>query len=44
VVKAVVLVDRQEGGLDAIRQHVADASGLVTRDELMVRWKEINRN
>jgi orotate phosphoribosyltransferase len=44
VVKAVVLVDRQEGGLDAIRQHVADASGLVTRDELMVRWKEINRS
>ena len=41
VVKAVVLVDRQEGGLDAIRQHVADASGLVTRDELMVRWRQI---
>jgi len=41
VVKAVVLVDRQEGGLDAIRQHVPDATGLVTRDELMVRWNEI---
>ena len=28
VVKAVVLVDRQEGGLDNIRGHVADASGM----------------
>jgi orotate phosphoribosyltransferase len=36
-----VLVDRQEGGLDNIRGHVADASGIVTRDELMARWREI---
>jgi len=35
VVKAVILVDRQEGGLENIRQHVADASSIVTRDELM---------
>jgi len=35
VIKAVVLVDRQEGGLENIRQHVADASSIVTRDELM---------
>ena len=42
VVKAVVLVDRQEGGLEAIRQHVPDAVGIVTRDELMARWHEIN--
>jgi len=41
VVNAVVLVDRQEGGLDNIRRHVADASGLITRDELLARWKEI---
>jgi len=41
VVKAVVLVDRQEGGLDNIRGHVADASGMITRDELLARWKEI---
>ena len=41
VVKAVVLVDRQEGGLDAIRGQVADVSGVVTRDELLARWKEI---
>jgi orotate phosphoribosyltransferase len=39
VIKAVVLVDRQEGGLDNIRQHVADASAIITRDELLDRWK-----
>ncbi|MFO7707605.1 MAG: orotate phosphoribosyltransferase [Desulfobacterales bacterium] len=43
VVKAVVLVDRQEGGLDAIRAQVADVSGIVTRDELLACWKEIRR-
>jgi orotate phosphoribosyltransferase len=41
VVKAVVLVDRQEGGLENIRRHVADVSGIVTRDELMARWREL---
>jgi orotate phosphoribosyltransferase len=35
VVRAVVLVDRQEGGLDHIREHVADTRALITRDELM---------
>lgn len=35
VVKAVVLVDRQEGGMENIRQHVKDASAVVVRDELM---------
>jgi orotate phosphoribosyltransferase len=40
---AVVLVDRQEGGLENIRKHVSDASGIVTRDELLVRWNEIKR-
>jgi orotate phosphoribosyltransferase len=35
VVRAVVLVDRQEGGLDNIRQHVADVRALITRDELL---------
>ena len=38
VVKAVVLVDRQEGGLENIRKHVGDVSGIVTRDELLARW------
>lgn len=35
VVRAVVLVDRQEGGLDNIRKHVPDTLALITRDELM---------
>jgi orotate phosphoribosyltransferase len=41
VVKAVVLVDRQEGGLENIRKHVSDVSGIVTRDELLARWNEL---
>jgi orotate phosphoribosyltransferase len=43
VVMAVVLVDRQEGGLDNIRRHVEDVSGIVTRDELLARWKELKK-
>jgi orotate phosphoribosyltransferase len=35
VVRAVVLVDRQEGGLENIRRHVADVQALITRDELL---------
>ena len=35
VVKAVILVDRQEGGLENIRQHVENVSAIITRDELM---------
>ena len=42
VIKAVILVDRQEGGLDNIQQHVADVSRIITRDELMVRWQELD--
>jgi orotate phosphoribosyltransferase len=41
VVKAVVLVDRQEGGLENIRKHVTDVSGIVTRDELLARWNQL---
>jgi len=41
VIQAVILVDRQEGGLDNIRQHVPDVCAIVTRDELMQRWKEL---
>ena len=37
VIRVVVLVDRQEGGLDNIRQHVPDVRALITRDELMAR-------
>ena len=39
VIKAVILVDRQEGGLENIRQQVADASSIITKDELMVHYK-----
>jgi orotate phosphoribosyltransferase len=35
VVKALVLVDRQEGGMENIRKLVADAEALISRDELM---------
>ena len=35
VVKVVILVDRQEGGIENIRKHVADLSTIVTRDDLM---------
>ena len=35
VVKAVILVDRQEGGLDNIRQHVDQVSAIISKDELM---------
>ena len=42
VVKSVILVDRQEGGLDNIQRHVADVSCIITRDELMACWQELN--
>jgi orotate phosphoribosyltransferase len=41
VVQAVVLVDRQEGGLENIRAHVNDVNRIVTRDELLARWKDL---
>jgi orotate phosphoribosyltransferase len=41
VVRAVILVDRQEGGLDNIRQHVPNVSSIITRDELLERWKKL---
>ncbi|MGD2188228.1 MAG: orotate phosphoribosyltransferase [Desulfobacterales bacterium] len=42
VIKAVILVDRQEGGLDNISKHVPNVSSIITRDELVARWKELN--
>lgn len=41
VVRAVVLVDRQEGGLENIRRHVPDTQALITRDELMAAYSGI---
>ncbi|KPA11086.1 orotate phosphoribosyltransferase [Candidatus Magnetomorum sp. HK-1] len=35
VIQVVVLVDRQEGGLDNIRLHVDQVDAIVTRDELL---------
>ena len=41
VVKAVILVDRQEGGLENIREHVKDVTAIITRDDLMEQWSEV---
>lgn len=40
VVKAVILVDREEGGLDAIRKHVPDVSAILGKGELMAAYAE----
>jgi len=42
VVKVVILVDRQEGGVDHIRQHVKDVSTIILRDELVAHWKTLH--
>jgi len=42
VVKAVILVDRQEGGLDNIREHVPDTTAIITRDELLAYMKKMS--
>ena len=42
VVKAVILVDRQEGGLENIKEHVTDVGAIVTRDDLLQRYKEMH--
>ncbi|MCG6910355.1 MAG: orotate phosphoribosyltransferase [Deltaproteobacteria bacterium] len=44
VVKAVILVDRQEGGVDNIREHVPDISAIITRDELVAYWKSLHKS
>ena len=44
VVRAVIFVDRQEGGIENIRQHVSEVSSIVTRDELVKRWREIQED
>ena len=42
VVKSVILVDRQEGGLENIGQYVDDVSSIITRAELMSRWEKLS--
>ena len=44
VIKAVILVDRQEGGVESIREHVKDVTSIVTRYDLLERWTQLNRN
>jgi orotate phosphoribosyltransferase len=41
VVRSIILVDRQEGGMDAIRSHVPDAVAIITRDDLLECWKRM---
>jgi len=43
VVKSVILVDRQEGGLENIGQYVDEVSSLISRDELIERWQELQK-
>ncbi len=42
VIKAVILVDRQEGGVENIRKQVPDVATIVNRDELMEQWASTN--
>ncbi len=44
VVKAVILVDRQEGGIENIRNHVPDVSSVILRDELIQHWKKLDND
>jgi len=44
VIKAVILVDRQEGGVESIREHVEDVTSIVTREDLLNHWTLLNRN
>jgi orotate phosphoribosyltransferase len=41
VVKSVILVDRQEGGLENIGRNVDEVCSIIKRDELIERWKEL---
>ena len=41
VIKVVILVDRQEGGLDNIRKYVSDVSAIITKEELFKQYKEL---
>jgi len=39
VVKVITLIDRQEGGIEKIRDHVENTISIITRDELMAQLK-----
>jgi orotate phosphoribosyltransferase len=38
VIKAVVLIDRQEGGLDRVKEHIPSVEAIVTRDDMMALY------
>jgi orotate phosphoribosyltransferase len=40
VVKVVILVDRQEGGLENIRKHVSDTIAIISREELLNQYQK----
>ena len=40
VVKGIVLVDRQEGGLENIAKHTDDVSAIVKREEIFQVWEK----
>ena len=41
VVRAVIFVDRQEGGIQNIKQHISKVSSIITRDELVERYQAL---
>lgn len=44
VIKVVILVDRQEGGLENIRRHVEDVTAIVSRDDLIKQAGQAGEN
>jgi orotate phosphoribosyltransferase len=40
VIKAVVLIDRQEGGLDRVKEHLPFVEAIITRDDMMALYKQ----
>jgi len=42
IVKVVTLIDRQEGGIEKIKNHVESVSSIVTRDELIREVRKIS--
>lgn len=39
IASVIVLVDRQEGGMENIRKHVENVSAIITRDELLTCYR-----
>jgi len=43
VVKAIILVDRQEGGLENIRKYIDDVCAIVTKEELLATYHALRK-